>query len=214
MQQLSEAEVAMNAQATSVASSVVGEPIEAATRCELITREQRFAAAGLPNTFVLAVSATKVYAIEDRQEGSRLVAGKVLRDWDRQGFVAKAPAAPAIAVTSGVGDDQQVLVLYLPMDGAKTRYMQAAASHVAAAGSPGMPTKVMVAMDDAGQKLLGAIVSVRSDPVDHLTKLAALRDRGVLSEEEFVAQKARILGAMSQAGQGRGQTGAGAGRGS
>jgi hypothetical protein len=154
MPQLTEADVTLNAQATSVASSVVGEPIEAATRCDM----ENVRTGGLPKTFVLAVSATRVYAIEDRLQDGRLVAGKVLRDWDRQGFIAKAPASAAITATGGVPDDRQVLVLYVPMDGAKTRYMQAAASHVAAAGSPGMPTKVMVARDDAGQKLLGAIL--------------------------------------------------------
>jgi hypothetical protein len=32
-----------------------------------------------------------------------------------------------------------------------------------------------------------------SDPIEQLTKLAALRDQGILTEEEFAAQKARIL---------------------
>jgi Short C-terminal domain len=34
----------------------------------------------------------------------------------------------------------------------------------------------------------------RADPVAQLKELAALRDQGVLTEEEFTAQKARILG--------------------
>jgi hypothetical protein len=195
MQPLSEASVAINAQAASVAASVVGEPIEAATRCELISQDQRLRTGGLPKTFVLAVGATRIYAIEDAQEGDRLVAGKVLRDWDRRAIIAKRPACSAVAATSGVPDNRQVLVLYLPMDGAKTRYMRAAASHVAAAGSSGMPTKVMVAEDGASQKLLGLIVSGPGAGADQLMKLAALRDRGVLTEEEFGAQKAKILGA-------------------
>ena len=33
-----------------------------------------------------------------------------------------------------------------------------------------------------------------SDPIDALTRLADLRDRGVLTDEEFEAQKARLLG--------------------
>jgi membrane protease subunit (stomatin/prohibitin family) len=33
-----------------------------------------------------------------------------------------------------------------------------------------------------------------ADPIPKLEKLAALKDRGVLTEEEFTAQKARILG--------------------
>ena len=38
--------------------------------------------------------------------------------------------------------------------------------------------------------------AVRSDPAEQLTKLAALRSNGVVTEEEFAAQKAKILGAM------------------
>ena len=32
-----------------------------------------------------------------------------------------------------------------------------------------------------------------SDPIEQLTKLAALKDQGILTEEEFAAQKAKIL---------------------
>jgi Short C-terminal domain len=32
------------------------------------------------------------------------------------------------------------------------------------------------------------------DPIDQLTKLAKLKEQGVLTEEEFAAQKAKILG--------------------
>jgi hypothetical protein len=32
------------------------------------------------------------------------------------------------------------------------------------------------------------------DPIEQLTKLAALKDSGALTEEEFEAQKAKILG--------------------
>ena len=32
------------------------------------------------------------------------------------------------------------------------------------------------------------------DPIEQLTKLAALKDQGILTEEEFAAQKAKILG--------------------
>jgi hypothetical protein len=34
-----------------------------------------------------------------------------------------------------------------------------------------------------------------ADPFEQLTKLAALRDQGILTEEEFAAQKAKILNA-------------------
>jgi hypothetical protein len=41
----------------------------------------------------------------------------------------------------------------------------------------------------------GAAPRAAADPVEQLTKLADLRDRGVLSDEEFEQQKRRILGA-------------------
>jgi hypothetical protein len=33
-----------------------------------------------------------------------------------------------------------------------------------------------------------------SDPIEQLKQLAALKDQGILTEEEFAAQKARVLG--------------------
>ena len=33
------------------------------------------------------------------------------------------------------------------------------------------------------------------DPIEQLTKLAALKDQGILTEEEFAAEKAKILSA-------------------
>jgi hypothetical protein len=33
-----------------------------------------------------------------------------------------------------------------------------------------------------------------ADPIDQLKQLAALKDQGILTEEEFAAQKAKILG--------------------
>ena len=33
-----------------------------------------------------------------------------------------------------------------------------------------------------------------ADPIEQLTKLGELRDKGVLTEEEFEAQKAKLLG--------------------
>lgn len=34
------------------------------------------------------------------------------------------------------------------------------------------------------------------DPVEQLKELGTLRDQGILTEEEFAAQKARVLGSM------------------
>jgi membrane protease subunit (stomatin/prohibitin family) len=48
----------------------------------------------------------------------------------------------------------------------------------------------------AAQAAAGAQAASAPDPTDKLTKLADLHDRGVLSDEEFAAQKAKILGSM------------------
>ena len=249
--QLSEDELRMNEQAVDAASKVLGEPVEAATRCEQVTEGQQLEAAGvgaisrgflkfgraqgrlmmprtmgdlnkmktggLPKTFVLAVTNSKVYALEDKHNGGKLVAGEVLKSWDREGFVAKQSSNPGMAVSSGVPDDRQLLIIYLPMEGAKGRYGKAAQRQVAAYGGPGMPHKVMVAKDSASQKVIDAVVSKtapganimiggqslsdmmaqaggQADPTEQLTKLADLHERGVLSDEEFAAQKAKILG--------------------
>jgi hypothetical protein len=255
MKQLSENDLRVNDQAASVAAGVLGESVEAATRCEQVTEGQQLEAAGvgainrgmlkgmksmnrammprlgsdmkdmktggLPSSFVLAVTAKGVHAIEDKRDGDKLVAGKVLKSWERDSFVAKASMNPGLAASSGVPDDRQLLIIYLPMEGAKSRYMKAAARNVAASGSPGMPHKVMVAKDAASQKVMDAVVSraapganvmiggrslqdmmaqaggnaqAAADPTERLSRLADLRDRGVLTDEEFAAQKAAILG--------------------
>lgn len=249
---LTDDDLRMNAQAVSVASSVLGENVEAACRCEQATQDMQLDAAGvgavnrglvrgfksvsrvmmprtmgglnqmetggLPSSFVLAVTADKVHALEDKQEGGRLVGGKVLKSWDRDGFTAKLNTVAGLNVSSGVPDDRQLLIIYLPIEGGKSRYMQAAARQTAAYGSPGMPHRVAVAKDEASQAVIDAVTAnapapganifiggqslpdlmaqsaAQADPTDQLTKLADLHDRGVLTDEEFAAQKARILG--------------------
>src|SRR5262249_29219694 len=39
--------------------------------------------AGLPDSFILAITAGHVYALEDKRNGGQLVPGKVLKTWDR-----------------------------------------------------------------------------------------------------------------------------------
>jgi len=43
--------------------------------------------------------------------------------------------------------------------------------------------------------IAGAGVPAKPDVADQLTKLADLRDRGVLTDDEFAAQKAKLLAA-------------------
>lgn len=192
---------------------------------------------GLPESFILAASADRVYAIEDKHDGDRLVPGKLLKTWDLATFTAKPSGSHGMAVQGGVPDDRQLLIVYLPIEGGKSRYMQAAARQTAAFGSPGMPHRLALAKDDASDELIKAVSgnapapganimvagqsladmmaqaqagmaqagidpmtvpgtapAAQPDPVEQLTKLADLRDRGVLSDEEFAAQKAKILG--------------------
>jgi hypothetical protein len=253
---LTDDELRMNQQAVSVGTTVLGETVEAATRCEQVTQDMQLEAAGvgavnrgfvkgarglskvmmprtmggmkqmetggLPKSFVLAVTADKVHAIEDKQDGGQLVAGKVLQSWDRATFTAKRGDAPGMNRISGVPEDRQMLVIYLPLEGSKSKYMQAAAEMTAAAGGPGMPHRMAVAKDDASEKVLDAITAnapaagsniiiggqrldemmsqaagaqTAADPTEQLARLADLHERGALTDEEFAGQKAKILGA-------------------
>jgi Short C-terminal domain len=252
---LSQEELQMNADAANVASSAVGEPIEAATRVEQVTEDQQLAAAGvggfnrgfvkaskglsrvmmprtmggmknmqtggLPKSFVLAVSSSKVYALEDKQDGGKLVAGKVLEEWDRSTFMAKRNNAQGMNVISGAPEDRQLVVIYLKLDGGKSKYMQAAARMQEASGGPGQPHRMMFGKDPASDKVIELITAnapaaganimiggqsvadmmaqaqgaaAAPDPADQLSKLADLHEKGVLTDDEFAAQKAKILG--------------------
>jgi hypothetical protein len=248
---LTSEELALNDQAVTVAASAVGEPIEAAARCELCTQDMQLEAVGvggisrgfvkaskglgrvmmpktmggmkqmetggLPNSFVLAASSDKVYAIEDKHEGGKLVGGSVIKTWDRATFSARRAAAPVMAAITGIPDDRQLLTIYIPLDGGKSKYMQAAANITAAAGSPGQPHQYALAKDDASNRLIDAVTANapapganimiggqslsdmmaqaggRPDPTEQLSRLADLHDKGVLSDDEFAAQKDKIL---------------------
>jgi hypothetical protein len=259
MKELTQEELQMNEDAVNVAASVVGEPIEAATRCEQVSQDMTLEAAGvgavnrgfvkgarglsrammprtmggikqmetggLPKSFVLAATDGKVYAIEDKHDHGKLVAGKVVKEWDRDAFTAKLNPMQGMNVSSGVPDDRQILIIYLSLEGSKSKYMQAAARQTAAYGSPGMPTKFALAKDEASHKLIEAVTAnapaagsniiiggqsladmqaaaaqaaagsaAQADPTAQLGRLADLHDRGVLSDDEFAAQKAKILG--------------------
>jgi hypothetical protein len=250
MKPLSDDELRMNQQASSVAASVLSEAVEAATRCEQVTTDMKAEAAGigavnrglmrgmmslnkassvgrmgdglrtggLPKSFVLAVTASQVHALEDKHDGGNLVAGKVLKSWEREGFQARR----GNAVTNpglGVPDDRQVLTLLLPIEGGNNRYLKAAARNTAQ--TPGMPHRFMVAKDAASQAVIDSLVSASTganvmiggtslqdmmaraggvapaaaDPMERLGKVADLHQRGVLTDEEFATQKAKILSA-------------------
>lgn len=118
--------------------------------------------AGLPDSFVLAVTTSQVHALEEKEKKGQLVPGAILRSWDREGLLASR-GNDATAAMAVIPEDRQVLVLYLPLDGAQSKYLAAAARQMAAAGSPGKPTKFMIAKDPASQAVLEELV--RTSPV-------------------------------------------------
>jgi putative oligomerization/nucleic acid binding protein len=249
MKPLTPEELQLNERAASIASSALGESVEAACRIEQVTQDQQMAAVGvgginrglvkgmrgmskammprmgadmdnmrgggLPKSFILAVTTSNVVALQDKENGS-----KVLKSWDRSGFTAKLTANAGAAMASGVPDDRQLMTIYLPIEGAKTKYMKAAANITAAAGAAGQPHRMMIGRDQASQAVIDRVTAnapapgsnviingqplsammgqqaqpAAPDPAAQLTQLAALRDQGVLTDEEFTAQKSRILG--------------------
>jgi hypothetical protein len=255
MNPLSERELGMNQQAAMAASSVLSEPVEAATRCEQVTRDMRREAtgfrgftrgmmrvndalgratpgtigqmstqmetAGLPNSFILAVTRSHVHAIEERQQGDDLLPGRVLKSWDRAGFQARRGNDRANAFR-GVPADRQVLILFLPIEGG-SRIMQAAARNAAAAGSPGFPHHMMVAKDAPSQRVIDAlgatgsagpnimiggrhlqdIIAEKAAPAQpqasaaqRLQEIETLRTTGVITDAEYAQKREQIIAEM------------------
>ena len=101
---------------------------------------------GLPSTWLIAVTPTKVHAIEAKEKkGKDLSAGKVLQTWDRNGFQATRGMDIA-AAAQGVPADRQVLTLYLP-------------NQMLANMAPGLgqPTQFMVGRDPASEAVCTAL---------------------------------------------------------
>lgn len=57
-----------------------------------------------------------------------------------------------------------------------------------------MQQQAMAAMQAAQAQAAGSQPPPSDDPVDRLERLAALKDRGLITDEEFAQQKRRILG--------------------
>jgi hypothetical protein len=170
---------------------------------------------GLPGSFLLAVTTTQVHALEEKEKKGKLVPGKVLRSWDREGFRASM-GTDAVNAVSGVPDDRQVITLYLPLEGSKSKYLAASANMMEAAGSTGMPTRFMIGKDDYSQAVAKELVGssptmpniqvggvgaaqawgqpAATDSTAQLERLAQLHATGALTDEEFAAQKAKIIG--------------------
>jgi hypothetical protein len=101
---------------------------------------------GLPNSFVIAVTGSKVHAIQSKEKkGGDLTCGNVLSTWDRNGFQAKRGIDIA-AQAQGVPADRQILTLYLP-------------NQMTSKMMPGIgqPTQFVVGRDPASEALVSAL---------------------------------------------------------
>ena len=112
---------------------------------------------GLPESFILAVTSSQIVAIEEKEKKGELKPGKVLKSWDRQEIRASMGNDVAAAV-SGTPEDRQVITLYLPLDGSKSKYLAAAANMQAAAGVTGQPTRFQIAKDEASNALAKELI--------------------------------------------------------
>ena len=164
--------------------------------------------AGLPDSFILAVTAGHVYALEDKRTGGQLVPGNVLKAWDR-GFRASR-GTPQLERSMGVPDDRQLLILFLPIEGDGNRYLSAAARNNPGAG---FPHKFMVGRDAASQRVMdelrpttptvitgGKIMGGGAPPAppqpsvaQRLQELETLRASGVISDAEYTAKRGQII---------------------
>ena len=185
--------------------------------------------AGLPESFILAVTSNEVVAIEEKEKKGELKAGKLLKSWPREEIRASM-GGQVIEAVSGTPGDRQEITLYIPLDGSKSKYLAAAANMQAAAGVTGQPTRFQIAKDEASnalaKELVGdspAVPNVQIGGVDmgqmaamqqqamagmqmpgqaapaqdstaQLEKLAQLHASGALTDAEFEAQKAKIIG--------------------
>jgi hypothetical protein len=234
LKRLSDRDLVMNQQAAMVAATVLSQPVEAATRCEQVsTKATKMYAAGggdmrwksvpngtgLPKSFILAVTRTHVYALEDKQHRGQLVPGQVLKAWDRASLRAQ-PGRDAMLVANGMPDDRQSLMLFLPFDSSSSPIAQKVAQQRAAAGqrTPGVPHGFVVGRDPASQRVVAALAASSPPPAgitingqslqdmvaqaaavprppiaQRLQELETLRATGVLTEAEYARKREQVI---------------------
>ena len=144
----------------------------------------------------------------------------MVKSWDRSTFRASL-GNDAINAVSGVPEGRQVLTLYIPLGESKNKYLKASANIAQAAGSPGQPVRFMIATDEPSETLAKELVgdqpqmptiqmggqggmqiggmqmpgqAAGGDSTAQLEKLAQLHASGALTDAEFEAQKAKIIG--------------------
>jgi hypothetical protein len=165
---------------------------------------------GLPEDILLAVTDSEVQALEYKEKGGKLKAGKVVKSFPREGLSTQLQPKNLNAL-QGVEPDKHLLTINIPLTGAKSKYLKAGAEMAASAGSPGQPIRFQLEDDDASNALIkelnpqggpamvisGGNVAMGGQPQDstaQLEKLAALKESGALTDAEFEAQKAKIIG--------------------
>ena len=141
------------------------------------------------------------------QDGSTVEFKKHMLDWNDVGVIYVGSVVPVRYDPS----DHSKVVLDIPA--MKERYQQSEAARkagldaqVAQLGEPGSPAlggAPMVMLDGLGDlsALKAQIAQATAqnpgssrDPVDRLAKLAGLKQQGLLSDAEFAAAKAKIIG--------------------
>jgi hypothetical protein len=191
----------------------------------IMSAEVWLASGGLPDSFILTVTADSIYVIEDKRKDAQLFAGQVLKSWVRDGFRASVDRRP---LRSAVPADCQMLRLVLPIEPVKNRAMnrqlQKAAEMAAARGwPPGAEHGFVVGRDAATEGVIEALTqrssgaaptvtiggpaagaspqpsSATAAPAEpstahRLQKLESLRDTGVISDAEYTARRAQIIG--------------------
>jgi hypothetical protein len=250
MQPLSDRELRMNEEAATIAETVLSQPVEAATRCEQLTRDMKAQAmgmqsfsridktlrgalmprkagarneietAGLPKSFILAVTSSYVHALEDKCDGEHLIAGNVVQSWDRTAVTARHATENFYSGT--VSNARQVVIVYLPTGGVDSdnfRYLTPAARTRARIGGD-MPIQMVFTKDAPSQRVLDALGATgplvisghhrqssthagtvtppnftppQPPTADRLHELETLRATGAISDAECARQREQII---------------------
>lgn len=169
----------------------------------------------LPSSFILAVTAGHVQALEDKRDGGQLLPGRVLKAWDRRAVLIRVPTDQVQRLYEPAGD-RQVVLLWLPID------KDDPVPQAAAEGVRGVLHKFIVARDAPSQRLIDALpgapkgqfvyrdaiagatapppqpsaaTAAPSQPhaAQRLQELETLRATGVISDAEYTAKREQII---------------------
>jgi hypothetical protein len=232
--------VGINQQAATAAAAVLSEAVVAATLCQskipfeakfnhrsrwfgrgvtetqanenrITKAEDWLASGGLPDSFILAVTAGSICAIEDKRKGEQLFPGTVLKSWVRSGFRASVDPRP---LSTTVPADCQLLRLCLPIEAVKnraiSRQLEKVAEMAAARGLPPVAEHAFVVARDAPTQgvidaltqsspgarpmvAAGAGAPPQSSVAQRLQELESLCATGVISDAEYTAKREQII---------------------